>query len=332
MSPRQIRLGRNGPLVSPIGLGCMGMSEFYGASNDEESIAVLNRAIDLGATFWDTADIYGYGDNERLLAKVLATRRDSVFLCTKFGIVRDRTDPTVRGFSGTPEYVRKACEASLERLQVQTIDLYYLHRADPNIPIEVTVAAMAELVKEGKVRYLGLSEVSGDTLRRAYAVHPIAAVQVEYSPWTLDIETNGLLDACRELGVTIVAYSPLGRGFLTGQYQSLDDFAADDYRRFSPRFAGDNFQKNLDLVRKFEEIAKAKGVSTSQFVLAWVVAQGEDFITIPGTKRVKYLEENMGAANVEITAEDKAAVRQILDSFEVSGDRYPTNMMAALNK
>ncbi|KAJ3286197.1 hypothetical protein HK104_009147 [Borealophlyctis nickersoniae] len=322
-------LGRNGPLVSAIGLGCMGMSEFYGQTDEQESLRTLNRAIDLGCTFWDTSDAYGVGANERLLAKVLATRRAEVFLCTKFGICREPGQPYV--INGSKEYVKSACSASLQRLEVDCIDLYYLHRVDLKTPIEETVSAMAELVKEGKVKYLGLSECSAETLRKAHAVHPIAAVQVEYSPWSLDIEQNNLLATARELGVSIVAYSPLGRGFLTGRYKSLDDFEKDDYRRSSPRFAGDNFAKNLTLVEKFNEMAKAKGCTAGQLALAWVLKQGEDFIPIPGTKRVKYLEENIGSAAVTVTDQDDAQIREIIKSIGVSGDRYTEAGMKLVN-
>ncbi|KAI9207246.1 aldo/keto reductase [Polychytrium aggregatum] len=323
-------LGRNGPQVSSIGLGCMGMSEFYGASSEEDAIKVLNRALDLGCTFWDTADIYGQGENEKLLAKVLATRRSEVFLCTKFGIIRDPASGAIVGSSGAPAYVRQSCEDSLKRLGIQTIDLYYQHRPDPTVPIEDTVRAMAELVAEGKVRYLGMSECDAETLRRACKVHHIAAIQMEYSPWVLDIEQNEVLKTARELGVAIVPYSPLGTGFLTGQIKKLEDLAEDDVRRLNPRFMGDNFAKNLDLATKFEELAKAKGVSPSQFVLAWVLSQGDDFIPIPGTKRIKYLEENVGATAVAITSEEDKAARDILASLPVSGSRfYP--MTSAVN-
>ncbi|KAI9205405.1 aldo/keto reductase [Polychytrium aggregatum] len=318
-------LGRNGPQVSCLGLGCMGMSEFYGASSEEESLQVLNRAIDLGCTFWDTADVYGLGENEKLLAKVLATRRDEVFLCTKFGIVRDPVTKQFTGVRGTPEYVRKSCEDSLERLGVKTIDLYYQHRPDASVPIEDTVRAMAELVAEGKVRYLGLSECNAETLRRAHKVHPIAAIQMEFSPWVLDIEQNDVLKTARELGVAIVPYSPLGRGFLSGQIKSIDDLDENDYRRFNPRFMGDNFAKNLELVRKFESLAKQKNVTSSQYVLAWVLSQGIDFIPIPGTKRIKYLEENLVAATITITPEEDKVVRDLLSQFPVSGARYYVN-------
>ncbi|RUS29112.1 aldo/keto reductase [Jimgerdemannia flammicorona] len=315
------KLGRTGIKVAAIGLGCMGMSEFYGPGDEKESIAVLERSIELGANFWDTADMYGMGKNEELLAKVLKTRRSEVFLATKFGNVRGPNGEFL-GVNGTPEYVRQALEASLRRLQVDYVDLYYQHRVDPNVPIEDTVRAMAELVKEGKVRYLGLSECSAATLRRAYAVHPIAALQMEYSPWALDIEENGILETARELGVTIVAYSPLGRGMLTGQYTSPDDFEENDFRRTAPRFNAENFPKNLDLVCRFDELAKAKGVTTSQFVLAWVLAQGQDFIPIPGTKRIKYLEENVGAADVALSEHELKEIRKIINSIEIHGTRY----------
>lgn len=325
------RLGKDGPLVSALGLGCMGMSEFYGDADQNESIQVLNRAIDIGITFWDTADMYGIGDNEQLLGKVLSTRRKEVFLCTKFGNVRDKNDSTKKGICGTREYVLECCENSLKRLGVDFIDLYYQHRVDQSTPIEVTVGAMSELVKAGKVKYLGLSECSASTLRRAFAVHPIAAVQMEYSPWTLEIEENGLLEAARELGVAIVPYSPLGRGFLTGQYKSLNDFAENDWRRHNPRFQGENFEKNLDLVMKFEQLAKEKNATTSQLVLAWVMAQGNDIIPIPGTKRLKYLVENIGSFDVTINEEDEKKIREILNGFKVSGTRYPEAFMFACN-
>ncbi|KAJ3038537.1 hypothetical protein HDV00_000542 [Rhizophlyctis rosea] len=321
------KLGKYGPLVPALGLGCMGMAGAYGAADKDESIAVLNHALDLGVVFWDTAD--RYGDNEDLLAEVLKTRRDEVFICTKFGGIM--TPDGKFGVCGTPEYVKQACEKSLKRLGVDVIDLYYQHRVDPETPIEDTVRAMAELVKEGKVRYLGMSECSAATLRRACAVHHIAAVQVEYSPWTLDIETNDLLSTCRKLGVAIVAYSPLGRGFMTGQFKKPEDIPANDARHLNPRFQGENFFANLKLVDKFEEVAKRKGCKPSQLVLSWVLNQGEDFFAIPGTKRSKYLEENVASCHVTITEEDDKEIRDILRSVEVVGTRYPEHFMKTVH-
>ncbi|KAL2919988.1 hypothetical protein HK105_200054 [Polyrhizophydium stewartii] len=319
----QRRLGRNGPLVSALGFGAMGMSEFYGAIDDkseQESVALLHKIIDAGCTFWDTADVYGTGRNEQLLARVLKTRRNEVFLCTKFALYRD--PQAGFGVSGKPEYVRKACEASLQRLGVDSIDLYYQHRVDPSTPIEETVAAMAELVKEGKVKHLGLSECSAANIRRAHAVHPIAAYQVEYSPWCLDIETDDRLATCRELGIAIIAYSPLGRGFLTGAIKSPADFDPTDYRKFLPRFQPGAFEKNLELVREFEKIAAAKGVTVSQLCLAWVMAQGDDVIPIPGTKREKYFFDNWGSLNVKLTEAELREIRDLIAKMPVEGDRY----------
>ncbi|RIA84187.1 NADP-dependent oxidoreductase domain-containing protein [Glomus cerebriforme] len=297
-----------------------GMSA-YGSSDEQENINVLNRAIELGCTFWDTSDFYGVGASEILLTKVLKERRNEVFLCTKFGIVRGPNREII-GMCGTPEYVRQACDNSLKRLGTDHIDLYYQHRVDPNTPIEDTVSALAELVKEGKVRYIGLSECSAETLRRAYKVHPIAAVQMEYSPWTLDIETNGIMEACRELGVTIVACSPLGRGFLTGRFKSFDDFEPDDYRRLIPRFQEENFDKNFELVHKFNEFANKKGVTPGQLCLAWVIAQGDNIVAIPGTRKIKYLEENFDAAKIQLNFEELSEIRQIINSIEIIGTRY----------
>ena len=309
----------------------MGMSEFYGATNETEAMATIHRAIDHGCTFLDTADMYGPHTNEQLVGRAIRDRRDQVVLATKFGIVRDPTNPMIRGIAGKPDYVRQACEGSLKRLGVDVIDLYYQHRVDPETPIEDTVGAMAQLVKEGKVRYLGLSEAGAQTMRRACAVHPIAALQSEYSLWSRDPEDD-ILAACRELGIGFVAYSPLGRGFLTGQITRFEDLADDDYRRFSPRFQGDNFAKNLDLVERIRAMAAAKGCSPSQLALAWVVAQGDDIVTIPGTKRRTYLDENLGALEVRLSAADLAEIDRIAPRGAAAGTRYPEAMMSFVNR
>jgi len=325
------RLGRSDLVVSAFGLGCMGMSEFYGRGDDRESVATIHRALDLEINFLDTADMYGPYTNEELVGRALRGRRDQVVIATKFGIIRDPTDPTKRGVNGRPEYVRSACDESLRRLGVDTIDLYYQHRVDPNIPIEETVGAMAQLVQEGKVRCLGLSEAGPRTLRRAHRVHPIAALQSEYSLWTRDPEDETLA-TCRELGTGFVAYSPLGRGFLTGQIKRFADLSKDDYRRQSPRFQGENFQTNLALVRRIEEMAAEKGCRPAQLALAWVLAQGEDVVPIPGTKRRKYLEENVAALNVELTAEDLCQIDALAPKGVAAGARYPEAMMDLVNR
>ena len=317
----QRNVGRHAT-VGALGLGCMGMSEFYGAADDAESIRTIHRALDLGVTMLDTADMYGPFTNEQLIGKAIKGRRGQVFLATKFGIARDPEDPSKRLINGRPEYVRTACDASLKRLGVDHIDLYYQHRVDTNTPIEETVGAMSDLVDAGKVRFLGLSEASGANVRRAFAVHPIAALQNEWSLWSRDLEENGQLATARDLGVSIVAYSPLGRGFLTGAFKSPDDFAPDDFRRSSPRFMGENFQKNLDLVHHVQQLAVEKECTTSQLALAWLLAQGRDVIPIPGTKRVKYLEENVGALEVQLTDAELQEINDIFPVGAASGARY----------
>jgi aryl-alcohol dehydrogenase-like predicted oxidoreductase len=323
-------LNNTGVQLSAVGLGCMGMSEFYGARNDDESIKVIHRSIELGCTFIDTADMYGVGHNEELVGKAIRDRRNKVFLATKFANVRT-PEGGFAGVRGDPEYVRSACDASLKRLGVDTIDLYYQHRVDPKTPIEETVGAMADLVKQGKVKYLGMSEAAPQTIRRAAKVHKIAALQTEYSLWSRDVEDE-LLPTCRELGITFVAYSPLGRGFLTGQFKKPEDLPADDRRRVFPRFQGENFQKNLDLVKKIEEIAKEKHVTPGQLALAWVLAQGNDIIPIPGTKRIKYLEENIAAVNIKLSAEDLERINDVFPPGSASGHRYYEGAVAALNR
>lgn len=312
--------------VSVLGLGCMGMSEFYGATDDAESLRVLDRALELGVTFYDTADVYGIGTNEELLSRWLPAHRDEVVLATKFGIVRDPNEPMRRGVDGSPAYVRQACEASLKRLGIDVIDLYYQHRTDPKVPIEETVGAMAELVAEGKVRFLGLSEAVPDTLRRAAATHPIAALQSEWSLWSRDIEDE-VVGTARELGIGLVPYSPLGRGFLTGAITSPDDLAPDDFRRHNPRFQGENFARNLDVVAEVRRLAVDKGVTPGQLALAWVLAQGDDVAPIPGTKRTSYLEENVASVEVELTADDLAAIEAVAPKAAFAGDRYPDMRM-----
>lgn len=325
------KLGSQGLITSRIGLGCMGMSDFYGIRNDDESIKVIHRAFDLGITFLDTADMYGPFTNEILVGKAIKGKRKDVTIATKFGIVRDPNDPSVRGQNGRPEYVKAACDASLKRLGVDEIDLYYLHRKDPEVPIEETVGAMGELVAAGKVRTIGLSEVSDTNLRKAHAVHPITALQSEYSLWSRDPEET-LFDTCKELGIGFVPYSPLGRGLLSGTIRKYEDLQPDDQRRGWPRFQGENFQKNIDIVDKLEAFAKQKGCTTSQLALAWVLAQGDFIFPIPGTKKITYLEENAGAMNIRFTADELAEIERISPKGAAAGTRYPERMMKMIDR
>jgi aryl-alcohol dehydrogenase-like predicted oxidoreductase len=330
MQTRQ--LGKNGPAVSALGLGCMGMTDFYtGTQDTKEAVATLHRALEMGITLLDTADMYGPHTNEELIGKALVGKRDQAFIASKFGIVRTPSDPIARGVNGSPEYIRSAIDGTLKRLGIDTLDLYYQHRVDPAIAIEESVGAMAELVKAGKVRYLGLSEASASTLERAHKVHPITALQTEYSLWSREPEENGTLETCRRLGIAFVPYSPLGRGFLTGALKSPDDFAADDYRRNSPRFQGENFAKNLLLVEQVQKLATEKGITAGQLALAWVLAQGNDIIPIPGTKQRKYLEENVAALDVHLSAVELQALKDLFPAESVAGGRYPEAALKLLN-